>query len=86
MPVYPNATLVGKSTAQGSFFLYRTADSLDDVYAWYVDELPPATPRVLSVTKKQATFALFDRHGSRTVHLQTESTSTTSILLTKIAQ
>jgi hypothetical protein len=83
MPVYPGAVLQGKSTAKGSFFLYRTTDSIDEVYAWYVAELPPGTPHAYSAVKRQATLALFDPRSQRTVHIQQEESST-AILLTKL--
>jgi hypothetical protein len=83
IPVYPDAELQGKSTAKASFFLYRTTDSIDDVYAWYVAELPPGTPHAYSAAKHQATLALFDPQSQRTVHIQQEGPST-AILLTKL--
>jgi len=83
LPVYPGATLAGKSAAAASFVLYRTGDSLDDVYAWYLAELPQGTPHAYSSAKHQATFALFDAHAQRSVHLQSAGSST-AIVLTRV--
>src|ERR1700730_6007190 len=85
LPVYPNAAIAGKSTAKASFVLYRTPDSLDDVYNWYVAQLPRDTPHAYSALKQQATFALFDAHARRTVHIKREGASTV-IFLTKLME
>ena len=84
MPVYPGATLQGKSTAKASFFLYRTADAIDDVYGWYLAQMPPGTPHAYSAAKHEATFALFDPRSRRTVHIERNGSST-MILLTNLA-
>ena len=83
LPVYPNAALQGKSAAKASFVLYRTSDSLDAVYRWYLDVLPKDTPHAYSALKQQATFALFNARARRTVHIEREGSSTV-ILLTNL--
>lgn len=85
MPVYPGSTLQGKSSAKASFVLYSTRDPLDDVYAWYLAQLPSGTPHAFSEQKQQGTFALFDAHGRRTVHVEREG-ATTAIMLTNLKQ
>jgi hypothetical protein len=81
--VYPGATLAGKSLSKASFVIYRTKDPLGHVYDWYVAELPSGTPAAFSASKGEATFALFDTRARRSVHLQTEGSSTV-ILLTDL--
>jgi len=83
MPVYPGAKFEGKSDAKASFVLYRTNDTIDDVYAWYVAQLPQGTPHAYSPEKHEATFALFDARSRRTVHIQRDGSST-DIILTKL--
>jgi len=83
LPVYPGAKVEGKSAAKASFVLYRTPDGIDDVYAWYVAQLPQGTPHAYSPEKHQATFALFDARSRRTVHIQSDG-SATAIILTKL--
>jgi hypothetical protein len=83
LPVYPGAKIEGKSAAKASFVLYRTPDAIDDVYAWYVAQLPQGTPHAYSPEKHQATFALFDARSRRTVHIQANG-SATAIILTKL--
>ncbi len=83
MPVYPGAKVEGKSAAKASFVLYRTPDTIDDVYAWYVAQLPQGTAHAYSPEKHQATFALFDARARRTVHIQSDGSST-AIILTKL--
>ena len=85
LPIYPGATLQGASTSKAAFVLYRTQDSLADVDQWYAAQLPRGTPHAFSATSQQATFALFDAHTRRTVHVQREGSST-AILLTDVAQ
>jgi hypothetical protein len=43
MPVYPNASVHGTSSGKASFVLYRTEDSVEDVYRWYIAQLPAGT-------------------------------------------
>ena len=83
MPVYPNASPQGKSAGNASFVLYRTRDSVDEVYGWYLAQLPKDTPHAYSAEKRQATFALFDARRRRTVHIQGEG-SATAIFLTEL--
>jgi len=83
MPVYPGAKVEGKSAAKASFVLYRTTDAIDGVYDWYVAQLPAGTPHAYSPEKHEATFALFDARSRRTVHIQSDGSST-DIILTKL--
>lgn len=83
LPVYPHTTLVGKNASKASFALYHTTDSVETVTAWYESQLPGDAQRAVDTARDQATFALFDKHSRRTVHIQREG-STTSILLTKL--
>jgi len=83
LPVYPRATLAGNTASKASFALYHTADPVQTVAAWYASELPANAQRAIDEKREQATFALYDKHSRRTVHIQREG-STTSILLTKL--
>jgi hypothetical protein len=76
MPVYPHAAAAGSNTAKASFVLYRTGDPVAAVDAWYAAELPPGTQHAYDAKRGQATFALFDRAGRRTVHIEREGAST----------
>lgn len=81
LPVYPGAVVVGKSSARASFVLYRTGDPVETVDAWYAVELPSTASHAYDATHDRSTFALFDPHNRRTVHIEREGSST-AILLT----
>jgi len=83
LPVYPGAKMTGSSVAKESFAIYRTNDAIDDVDAWYRSQLPPSTPHNYDAAKRLSTFAIFDAHAQRSVHLQSDG-STTTITLTKL--
>lgn len=83
LPVYPRASFEGVSRSNASMAIYRTADKLDDVDAWYAAELPRGTMHAVSAACC-ATFAIFDAHERRTVHLESDG-RTTTILLTDVA-
>ena len=83
LPVYPGAKMTGNSVAKESFAIYKTNDAIDDVDAWYQTQLPPSTPHNYDAAKRLSTFAIFDAHAQRSVHLQSDGTTTT-ITLTKL--
>jgi hypothetical protein len=68
-----------------SLALYRSSDSVEAVYHWYLARLPARTPHVYDAAKSQATFAFFDARSRRTIHLQAAGGGT-SILLTRVAK
>jgi len=84
VPIYPGAAAVGRSAAKASFILYRTDDPVRTVDAWYAAELPSRASHAYDVAHDRSTFALFDAHDRRTIHIEREG-STTSILLTNLA-
>lgn len=85
LPVYPRASVVGSSSAQASFVLYHTGDSVQTVDAWYQRYLPAhGAQHAYDSAGERSTFALFDTSGgSRTVHIEREG-AVTAILLTKV--
>jgi hypothetical protein len=83
LPVYPRASFEGASQAGASVAIYRTADKIEDVDAWYAAELPRGTMHAVSAGRS-STFALFGPRERRTVHLQSDG-RTTTILLTEVA-
>jgi hypothetical protein len=84
LPVYPGAVVVGKSSAKASFVLYRTADPVETVDAWYVAELPTSASHAYDIAHDRSTFALFDPHDRKTIHVEREG-SATAIMLTDLA-
>ena len=84
LPVYPGATVAGRSTAKASFVLYRTDDDVAMVDAWYVAELPKNASHAYDAVQGRSTLALFDARGRRTVHIERHG-SVTSIMLTSLA-
>jgi len=83
LPVYPGAVVDGKGAARASFALYHTRDAVEAVDRWYAAELPAGTPHANDVARQTSTFAIFDAHSRRTVHIEREG-STTAIMLTKL--
>ena len=60
-PVYPNAQKIAMDESkqvEGATF-YSTTDSIDEVYAWYMNEL--------NVLENQLTMVDFDNEGERTI-------------------
>ena len=84
LPVYPGAVVVGKSSAKASFVLYRTDDPVETVDAWYVAELPASASHAYDLAHDRSTFALFDAHDRKTIHIEREG-SATAIMLTDLA-
>ena len=88
MPVYPGAALTARPSQQSpaaSLAVYRSSDSVDAVYQWYLRRLPARTPHAYDAATSQATFAFFDARERRTIHLQADHGGT-SILLTRVAK
>lgn len=84
LPVYPGAVAAGRSAAKASFVLYRTDDPVRTVDAWYAAELPSRASHAYDVAHDRSTFALFDPHDRKTVHIEREGSST-AILLTNLS-
>jgi len=84
LPVYPGAVVTGKSSSKASFVLYRTGDPVETVDAWYAAELPKNAAHAYDAAHDRSTFALFDPHSRRTVHIEREGSST-AILLTNLS-
>jgi hypothetical protein len=84
IPIYPRAAAAGSETSKASFVIYKTDDPVDAVDAWYAAELPRGTQHAYDAERRQATFALFDRDGRRTVHIEREGASTI-IEITRLA-
>ncbi|HET9341987.1 MAG TPA: hypothetical protein VFO25_03580 [Candidatus Eremiobacteraceae bacterium] len=84
LPVYPGAVVTGKSSSKASFVLYRTDDPVETVDAWYAAELPKSASHAYDAAHDRSTFALFDPHSRRTVHIEREGSST-AILLTDLS-
>lgn len=83
LPIYPHASVIGTSAATASFVLYRTADDVSTVDAWYAVELPRGVSHAYDAARGRSTFALFDPHDRRTVHIEREG-SYTAIMLTEL--
>ena len=83
LPVYPGAVVVGKSSAKASFVLYRTDDAVESVDAWYTAELPTSATHAYDLAHDRSTFALFDAHDRKTIHIEREG-SATAIMLTEL--
>lgn len=84
LPVYPGSAIVGKSSAKASFVLYRTDDPVETVDAWYVAELPTSASHAYDLAHDRSTFALFEPHDRKTIHIEREG-SATAIMLTDLS-
>ncbi|HYK53057.1 MAG TPA: hypothetical protein VEV38_05965 [Candidatus Eremiobacteraceae bacterium] len=84
LPVYPGAVVVGKTSAKASFVLYRTDDPVETVDAWYVAKLPTSVSHAYDLAHDRSTFAVFDAHDRKTIHIEREG-SATAILITDLS-